>query len=158
MDAQHTDIPANFGSNGPSGSGLICYSFDETTPTILQLETRPRSRGHGCLHAGLVNIQGVCQPSVVPNTMMSDQDQDTISTASPGNTPVENTAVVPDNSGTPGGLPKEDSPAARPGFSTTRSRLSNAARSPSANRLAHLRESYSSRGFSHQASDLMLAS
>ena len=158
LEAEAICVPSNSGSDGPSESGLICITSDKSTSSLLQLETRPRSRGNRCLHAELGSLLGVCQLTVVPDTSLPCQSEKTSSKDSTSNTLLENPIMVPTNSGTPGGLPSEDSSATRPGINAIRPEISNATRSPSVGRLACLRESYSSQGISPQASDLMLAS
>ena len=60
--------------------------------------------------------------------------------------------------GTSGGLPSTDTSTSGPGINATGAGISDATGSTSVGRLAYLRQSYSSREISAQASDLMLRS
>ena len=104
-------------------------------------------------HAG-----GFAKPRMVPNTLLSDQGQGTSSTVGANNTYMENTTVVSHSPGAVRGLPSKDSTTTAPGVNANGSGVSNAARGTTANHMACLRESYTSQGFSCQASHLMLAS
>ena len=154
LDAQPVNVSSNSDSNGDTGSGPVRLTCDSPASSLLQLEAGPRSRGHGCIYAGLVSRQGLCQFPMVLNTSLSDQGQATSSTFGVNNAFMENSAMVSHSSGTTRGL----STARGPGLNADGSGVSDAAGSTPVNRMAHLRKSYTSRGFSHQASDLMLAS
>ena len=71
---------------------------------------------------------------------------------------MENRTTVSHNPGAIRGLPWKDSTTTGPGVNANGSGVSDAERGTSVNHMAHLRESYISRGFSRQASDFMLAS
>ena len=158
LDAEAGSIPANKLSNGSAGDGSVCITPDQATPAFLQLEARPRGGSDGCLYAGLGSLSGVCQPSMVSDSSLSDQAEETSCTNSIDNTPVENAAVVSISSGITRGFPSEDTSSIRLGSNATGAGVSNATRGTPTSRLAYLRQSYSSQGFSSQASDLMLAS
>ena len=66
--------------------------------------------------------------------------------------------MVSTSTGTPGGLPSENSSAIRPGINAIGTGVSDATGSASNGRLVYLRQSYTSRGISSQGADLMLAS
>ena len=74
------------------------------------------------------------------------------------NTIVEDPTMVPVTSGASRGLASEDTSPTRPSSNASGAGIFDAARSATTSRLAYLRQSYSSRGLSPQASDLMLAS
>ena len=158
LDAQPVNFPSNNDSDGVIGGGPVRFTADKPACSFLQLEARSGSRGHGCLHAGLVSMQGVCQPPMVPDTLLSDQGQGTSSTVGANNTLMENTTVVSHSPGAVRGLPSKDSTTTAPGVNANGSGVSNAARGTTASHMACLRESYTSQGFSCQASHLMLAS
>ena len=48
------------------GSGPVCIQADLPTFSLFQLETRPISRGNGCLSTALGTPERVCQSSLVP--------------------------------------------------------------------------------------------
>lgn len=47
---------------GTTGSGPLCLTILDLTPKLCELETRPRSNGHGCFHCDLDGAEGICQP------------------------------------------------------------------------------------------------
>ena len=157
LDAEPIDIPAHKLSDGSAGDGSVCITPDKTTPTLLQLEARSRGGGDRCLHAELGSISGVCQPSVVSDTPLPDQAEKANSTNGVDNTIVEDPTMVPVTSGASRGLASEDTSPTRPSSNASGAGIFDAARSATTG-LAYLRQSYSSRGLSPQASDLMLAS
>ena len=66
--------------------------------------------------------------------------------------------MVSSSVGTSGGLPSTDTSTSGPGINATGAGISDVTESTSIGCLAYLRQSYSSRGISAQASDLMLRS
>ena len=158
LDVEPVSFSANKYTNGSIGDGSVCITADQATPALLQLEAGPRGRGNRCLYAELGGQSGICQPSMVSNTPLPDQAEEASSTNGAHNTVVENSVMVPISSGTPRRFPSEDTSPTRPGSDATGTRIPDAARGAPTGRLAYLRQSYSSRGFSGQASDLMLAS
>ena len=119
---------------------------NEATPSFLLLETRPRSGGDGCLYAELGNSLRVRQSPVVSNTSLSHQGEETSSEKCTNNTSLENPIVVPTSTGTPGGLPSEDSSPIRPSTDANGAGISDTTYSAPIDRLAYLRQSYASRG------------
>ena len=93
---------------------------------------------------------------MVSDTVPPDQAEKTNSTNGADNTFVEDSTVVPVTPGTSRGLTPEDTPLARPSGNALRVGILDATRTTTS-RLAHLRQSNSSRGFFPLASDLMLA-
>ena len=158
LDAEPVCIPANKHSDGSTGDRSVCITPDQTASTFLQLEARPGGRGDRCLYAKLGSLPRVCQPSMVSDTPLPVQAEETSSTNGTDNTIVENSAMVPASSGTCGGFSPVDTSSTRSGGNATGTRVPDATRGTSTGRPAYLRQSYSSRGFSSQASDLMLAS
>ena len=140
--------PVNISSNTDTS--------DSPASSLLQLEAGPRSRGHGCIYAA---CRGYANPPwcLIPRCLTKVKLR-TSSTFGVNNTFMENSAMVSHSSGTTRGLSTKDSTARGPGLNADGLGVSDAAGSTPVNRMAHLRKSYTSRGFSHQASDLMLAS
>ena len=66
--------------------------------------------------------------------------------------------MVSNSPGATGGLPSDITTATRSSDDAIRPGVSDASRSPKADHLAYLRESYTSQGFSSEASSLLLAS
>ena len=158
LDAQSSNFPENCVSNGPTRSGPICFKIDQTASPFLQLEAGPRSGGHRCLSTELGSSSGICQPTLVSVTPLFNQGKSGVSENGPDNTIMEDSVMVPNSLGVTGGLPKDPTSTTRSNNDTFRSGVSDAPRSPKSDRLAYLRESYASQGFSTEASDLLLAS
>ena len=94
LEVEAISIPLNPGNNGPSGSGPVCITPDEAASLLLQLETRSRSRGNRYLYAELGNLSGICQSSMVSDTLLPDQGEKTGSKDSANNTIVENPVML----------------------------------------------------------------
>ena len=158
LETQPSHISTDTGSNGSTGCGPVCVSPDETASPHLQLEARSGGGSNGCLHAGLVDLSRIRQPTMVPDRSMPHQGEKANSSSGINNTTVENPTMVPYGSGAPGRLPLEDPTTAGSSVNASGGGLSDATGSTPVGRLAYLRESYASRGLSSQASDLMLLS
>jgi len=149
LEAKTISFPTNDGNNESTGSGLVHITPYKAAPSLLQLETRPRSRGDGRLHAELGNTSGVRQSPMVPDTLLSHESEEASSKdSSTDNTPVENPTMVSTSTGTSGGLPLENSLTTGSSINATGTRISNATGNAPVGRLAYLRQSYTSRGIS----------
>ena len=51
LDAQPVNVSSNSDSNGGTGGGPVHITSDTPAASLLQLEARPRSRGHRCIYA-----------------------------------------------------------------------------------------------------------
>ena len=158
LDVEPRSVSEDPSEAGATGSGLIRISSDETTSPLLQLEGRPRGNSDRCLHAGLVADSELCQPTMVSNSPLPFQGEDAISTNSADNPLLEDPVLVPNSIGGGGGLPPTTAISTRPGYTANGPGFSDEAGGPSTDRLAYLRQSYSSQGLSSEASSLMLAS
>ena len=87
LDAQLACISENSGNSGPFGGGPVCLLPDQTTSSLLQLESRPGSHGDRCIHAELVSTTRVCQSSMVFDSPLSLQGENTISMSSVNHSP-----------------------------------------------------------------------
>ena len=87
---------------GSSGSGSICVQTDNSVPSLFQLASGSL---RSSLPAGLVAIEGLCQPPMVPNREGTSPGANPTSTDSPPGTSLEDSAMVPtpavDGSGMP---------------------------------------------------------
>ena len=158
LDAQSSNFRPNTNEDGSIGSGSFCLTIDEATFTLLQLETGSGSGSNRRLPAGLGGVLRVCQPTLVLDSSMLDQGKISSGTDRSNNSIVENPIMVSSDSGAVGGLSSETPSDTGPSNHATRTGIPDVARSTSTNRVAHLRKSFTSRGFSPQATDLMLAS
>ena len=157
LDAQSRNISENPGNDGAPGGGLVCLLPDQTASSVLQLESRSRSFRDRCIHAGLVTTVGLCQSTMVFNPLLSLQGKITISTSSVDHSLLEDPILVSNCAGTPGGIPSNSTNTARSGDDANRPGVSNDAGSAQIDRLAYLRQCYSSQGFSSEALSLLLA-
>ena len=158
LDAQPRHISETSPNDGAPGGGFVRHTPDQTASPLLQLETRSRSHSDRCIHAGLVTTAGLCQPTMVLNSSLSVQSEAAISTGSVDHSLLEDSILVSSSAGAPGGLPSTSTNTVRPGSDANWSGVHHETGSTSTDRMAHLRESYSSQGFSSEASTLMLAS
>ena len=157
LEAQSSNFPENYDSNGPTRGGPICFKVDQTASLFLQLEARPR-RGHRCLSTELGSSSGICQPTLVSGIPLFNQGEGGVSENGSDSTIMEDSVTVPNSLGVTGGLPKDTTSTTRSNNDTVRPGVFDASRSTKSDRLVYLRESYASQGFSTEASDLLLAS
>ena len=158
LDAQSPCLSEDSGEHGTTGGRSVCLSPDKATTTLLQLEGRPRGSSHRCIHAGLVSPERIREPTLVPDQSLPLQGDSGGCTNSTSNTVVKYTTLVSCSTGTVGGLPSPAGQSTRFGSIASGSGVPNETGSSSTDRLAYLRQSYSSQGLSSEASDLMLAS
>ena len=60
LDVEPSDIQS-VEEMAPDRYRSVCLTTDQSTTTILQLETRPVSHSDGCICTGLVKYQGICK-------------------------------------------------------------------------------------------------
>ena len=101
---------------------------------------------------------GICQSTLVPYTPLSVQGQGRVGEVSHSGPTVEDTVMVSSIAGITGGLSESPPSSSRLSSDAIRPGGSDAARSPNTDRLSYLRQSFSSQGFSPEASNLMLTS
>ena len=137
---------------GPLEVDLFASRLTKQLPRFYSWRPDPEAEA---TDVGLGNMSGICQPPMVPDSSLPCQSEETNSKDSTNNTLVENPIVSIRPSG---GLSSKDTSATGPGINATGARISDATGNTPVDRLAYLRQSYSSRGISAQASDLMLRS
>ena len=150
LEAGSVNISDNQQDLWPNGSGPVCIQTDQPVPSLLQLAARSIRRGNRCLPAGLDNGEGLCQPSIEPNTEGANESTVSGSRLNPGSPSVEDTTMVPPPTINVSGLA---TPATQAGH-YNRVSTHNAPTS----RLEHLKERLSEQGLSGQAADLILKS
>ena len=158
LNAQFPCISEDSGEHGATGSRSVCLSPNKAITTLLQLEGKSRGSSHRCIHARLVSPERICKPTLVPDQSLSLQGESGGSENSDGNTIMEYTTLVSCSTETVGGLPSPADPSTRPSSIASGSGVPDETGSSSTDRLAYLRESYTSQGLSSEASNLMLAS
>ena len=159
LDVEPPHLQPNPEAVGTSGVRSVCISLDMAATEVLQLETRSGGRGHRCVHLGLVQSEGICQSSVVPSSSIAGSGKATEVQTGDSYPPLGHSTLVPDYSGNAEGLPSP-SPGGSRSHNTTNSsgQLHNEAGSTGAGCMAYLQESFTSRGLSTEASDLLLSS
>ena len=144
---------------GPLEIDLFASRLTRQLPCFYSWRPDPKAEATDAfLHAGLGKGTRFCQPTLVPHTPVLNQGQDRGGENGPNGSLAENAIMVPGITGATGGLSKSSPTSTRSSSDAIRSGFSNATRSPNTDRLFHLRESFTSQGFSPEASDLMLAS
>ena len=145
-------------SVGPLSGRSICFSPDLAATQVLQLENRSGGRGSGCIQTGLVTLQGVCQSPLVFNPLLPQSSSCSEGQADTINPSVAIPSVVPSGVGDVGGHTSTAPKSREPRLSPPRAGVSNAPGMPQPGCMAYLRESFSSRGVSTEASALLLSS
>ena len=88
MDAESPGIPADTTANGSTTDRSICISAAK----FLQLDTRS---GSGCVQPRLSSNKGICQPSMVLDSMMPESDEETNDKSGDDHSPLGITTMVP---------------------------------------------------------------
>ena len=158
LDAQSGGLPEDLDTDGTIGGGPACFKANQTAPPFLQMETGSGSRSNRCISKGLVYNSGICQPAMVPDTSMPHQGEGASCKNGPSSSTMEDSVMVSSPTGATGGLSSGTTTTTGPNNDTIRSGIPDASRNSIIDRLAYLRESYTSKGFSSEASDLMLSS
>ena len=139
------------------GNRPICITADLSTPQIFQLETRPTSYGNRCLPTGLVEHDGICQPSLEPNRQSPCKDPKSSEHSNdPDNTTLACTAMVHSSIGP---FNRHATPPPRKGGPNVGNAGGNITRgNPQTSRVDYLKQSYSTKNISESASRLLLSS
>lgn len=156
LDALPEDIPGDQPSPRSTGGRPVRLTPDHSTSTLRELASGPRGGGHRCLYPQLGGLPGIRKSSMEPGCPSSQSDSATRSHSSSDHTSVENSELVP----TAPTVTLSRAPPAPPGG---RSHPTNPPGQPTSHptppsRVAYLRERFSSKELSQQASDLLLAS
>ena len=139
LEAESISVPADRSGNGSTRSGFVCITPDKTASPLLQLKTRSRSKGDKYIHVELGFQLRIFQFAVVPDILLPHQSEERSSESSTNNTSVENPAMVPTSTGTPGGLSLEDFPTIRLDINDSGAAISDVTGSTPVDRLAYLR-------------------
>ena len=135
----------------------VCIKGFKPTSTVLQLETRPRSRSQGCLQAVLEG-KLLCQSSSGHNPSRAITGENARSQGSAHSSGMEGPSMVPSAIGTASGLPV---PATSPGNDNPPGSHSSPTHQGSrgaAGRMAYMRKSCKERELSEEATSLLMAS
>ena len=157
LDAESSGLQQVEPGDGAPRNRSVCLPFDTSGASIFQLETRPGGNGSRCIHSGLGSETRLCQSTMVPHTTMPVTNQMPGSQGPPDHSSLEDTTMVPSHPGNAGGLSKNTSRTIRPDTESNRPEVHYESGSNSS-RMAYLRDSFQSRGFSDSASKLLLSS
>ena len=158
LDAKSPGVQSDPTPDGSLTNRFVCFPINEATSSILQLEARPGSTGDRCIQSGLVPDEGLCQPTLVLNSTLPESSKETGSQSGDNHPSMAITTMVPINPGNAGGLPQTFTGEGRSGDAPDRAKLHNEPRGASVSCMAHIWESFDSRGISPEASNLLLAS
>ena len=134
----------------------VCISPVHTTTSLLQLETRPNSRGDRCVHPAMGEVQRLCKPPMVPDRKSPVASAATTSPSNLSGSGMEGPALVSNSAGNAVRLSTTTSSHTEP-VSADIQCESNGSPAPTG-RLACLREKFRCRGLSEAAKELLLAS
>ena len=149
LETESADLSPNRQALWTTGSGLVCVPAKQPVPTLLQLAARSICRGCRCLPAGLVNCEGICQPSMELYTSCIESGSDSRGGPSVGDLSVEGSTLVCSTPIDVSGLatPPPTSGAVHTSWENVCI--------PTSGRIEHIRESLKSQGLSDQATSLI---
>ena len=128
--------------------GPVCIQTNQSVPTLLQLAARPICRGRRCLPAGLVDSEGVCQPSVESHTSGIKPGADSRGRPSCSDAPLESSTLVRSAPINAGGVA---TPPPKAGINNPSGQDVG---KPTSGRMEYIRKSLKSQGLSDQATSL----
>ncbi len=143
-------------SNQTSHSRSLCLSPIASTEKVCQLETRPERNAQRCVHAGLVESDCICLPTIQSHPSGTPQSQKRAGDTSVGGTTVDHTTLVAPTDRTSGGLPSisgEQSQITTGGVQS-RSATPSVPRSE-VSRMENIRQHYKTMGISEKAVELL---
>ena len=158
LDDKSKNFPENSIVSRTITNRSLCISPDKTATPLLQLEARSRSRSNRCLYPELGPSKGVCKPSVVSDSSVSEPNKTTTGQSTVSDTTLAISTLVSDYPQDVGGLSLSTSPNSGHNPEPHKSGVHNEARGPNTGRMACLRDSFASQGVSAQASELLLSS
>ena len=140
----------------PTGCGPLCLSTVPSTPTVCELETRPSSNSHRCLHNELESFERLCQPTLELDRQSPATSPTTECRDCACGTGMAGPSVVPNAIGhaDPRALPHNELQKPDP----TNSPSQRTGDKPTPSRVEYLRSRYSAENLSGEASKLLLAS
>ena len=146
--------PANKSALGSSRNRPFCLSANQPTPSLCELEARPRSRGDRCLLSKLVPTQRLCIPAIRTDRALPQTGHSSTSSKSCYSYPgLGNAILVPSASGTVCGPtatpPTQPQPADQGPGTTPLTR-------PCFSRVACLSQQFEANNISQEAKTLLL--
>ena len=158
LDASSTGVRADKQLNGSTGCGSLCVQANAPITKVFQLEARPGSGSHGCIHTELESNSWLCKSPVVSDSDNTDQNSSGGSKNCAGGPCVENPALV---SSAARHVDRCSLPAPTqrgPSNITIRKGVHYASGGPTVSRMAIVWEKCRSGGLSAEASQLVSAS
>ena len=158
LDVGPTDIPTDTEEMGSTRSGHVCLETNCPAGQILQLETRPRGRSHGCVQPRLDQHpgEGLCQPPMESLGQSPEQNTTAESHTGSDSTSLEEPALVPNPARVAGGF--STAPSTEEGSDHPNTCRVHARDGTSTSRLAYLRRRYQDKEVSEEGTELLLAS
>lgn len=96
LETHARNIPANKSALGSSRNRPFCLSANQPTPSLCELEARPRSRSDGCFFAKLGPPQRLCIPAIYTDWALRQTGHPSTSSKSCDSYPgLENVILVP---------------------------------------------------------------
>jgi len=135
LDGEPINISAHRGSDESTGSAS---RLTKQLPHFYSWRPNPESEATDAFMQNWAPIRGFANP----DTSLPYESEKSSSENVSNYTSLENTTMVPISTGTPGGLPSEDSTTTRPGINATGVGVSDAAGSPTINHLVYLYTSW----------------
>ena len=127
---------------GSSSGGLVCVQDYQTASTFFQLETRPTSRGSGCIQADMDGVYGICKPSMGANWSLCTVHPSAGCNDSANHPIMARSAMVPNSVSSFTGQSEATSSVPRPANEPSGSQNSTSKKSQSVGCMVHLRQSY----------------
>ena len=155
-EASSQVVPRDQPEVGTPRGGPFCISPVHATTSLLQLETRPISRGDGCIHPAMGEVQRLCEPPMMPDRESLVTGAATTSSSNLSGSGMEGPALVSNPAGNAVRLSTTASSHTEP-VSADIQCESNGSPAPTG-RLACLWEKFGCRGLSEAAKELLLAS
>ena len=153
LEVTPSDIQLNKLLVGSAGSGHICNSLVHSTPSFLQLETRPISGGNRCLQSAVGSVKGLRKPSMVPDCQGPLTNKDPSGAGNTCSSSLEGPTMV---SSTAGNVVSTTNLLSEPVSVDVRHRTYG--HSASTSRMAYLWQKFRRKNLSESAKELLLAS
>ena len=143
---------------GSPGGRSLCNKIFSSTRSILQLESRPRGHGDGCIYSALGSHTSICSSSMVPNLPSVDENTNGENNSSTNYPTVESSAMVSSAANHGDRLPNTASRCARSTDPISELRLPSEGQSPLSGRLEGIRQHLTAKQISSKATRLILSS
>ena len=157
LEAESGTVQNNSTEVWSSGEGSICNQAIDSTPTVLQLETRPRSRSHKCIQAVMERSE-LRKPTMGSTSPRPDASEDTESQPDPHSTGLEDAGMVPSAPVSPNRLSMSASSRGDNDHTNSHQASTDQGSGSAAGRMAYIRRSCEDRQLSEGATSLLMAS